>query len=171
MRALTLYPYRIGHTWVFDDVPTGLKAEAFVLGSSEVLTRLIEAKNIPDAGNGFTLRFAVEPFEGFDAELKWLRSDDAQVVPGQDGSASQVAGNWYGGVVAGEEMTGWLCPACSTSPHLCRRGLAAAGCRSDLARQRRRSSSPPIRLGSRMTSWIVSMTSAASESGTGSSQT
>ena len=111
MKTLTLYPYLMGTTWVFDDPRTGLKEEAFVLGSSEVLTRLVKAKNIPDAGKGFTLRFADEPFDGFDVELRWLRSDDAQVVPGQDGSASQVAGNWYSGVVAGEEMTGWLCPA------------------------------------------------------------
>ncbi|QEL17871.1 DUF6717 family protein [Limnoglobus roseus] len=111
MKTLTLYPYLIGHTWVFDDVRTNLKEEAFVLGSSEVLTRLVGEKRIPDAGRGFTLHFADEPFVGFDAELRWLRSDDAQVVPGQDGSASQVAGNWYGGVVAGERMEGWLCPA------------------------------------------------------------
>ena len=111
MKTLTLYPYLIGHTWVFDDPRTNLKEEAFVLGSSEVLTRLVEIKAIADAGKGFTLIFADEPFDGFDAELRWLRSDDAQVVPGQDGSASQVAGNWYSGVVAGEEMEGWLCPA------------------------------------------------------------
>jgi hypothetical protein len=43
--------------------------------------------------------------------LTWLRSDDSQVVPGQDGSASQLFGNWYRGTVAGEEMEGWLCPA------------------------------------------------------------
>ena len=111
MKALTLHPYLIGHTWVFDDARTNLKAEAFVLGSSEVLTRLVEMKAIPNAERGFTLQFADEPFDGFDAELRWLRSDDAQVVPGQDGSATQVHGNWYAGLVAGEEMTGWLCPA------------------------------------------------------------
>lgn len=111
MPTLTLYPYRIGNTWVFDDPRTGLKEEAFVLGSSEVLTRLVEAKRIPDAGKGFLLRFSDEPFEGFDAELTWLRSDDARVVPGRAGSASQMAGNWYGGHVAGEVMHGWLCPA------------------------------------------------------------
>ena len=111
MKTLTLYPYLQGNTWVFDDPRTSLKAEAFVLGSSEVLTRLVEMKNIPDAGKGFTLHFADEPFDGFDAELKWLRSDDTQVVPGQHGSATQVAGNWYAGLIAGEKMEGWLCPA------------------------------------------------------------
>ena len=111
MAILTLYPYLQGTPWVFDDRRTNLKAEAFVLGSSEVLTRLVELKSIPNAEKGFTLHFSDEPFDGFDAELKWLRSDDAQVVPGQDGSATQVAGNWYSGVIGGQELQGWLCPA------------------------------------------------------------
>ena len=57
------------------------------------------------------MHFSDEPFEGADAELTWLRSDDAQVVPGADGSAAQIFGNWYRGTVAGQEMCGWLCPA------------------------------------------------------------
>ena len=111
MTILTIYPYRLGPCWVFDDARTGLKAEAFVLGSSEVPTRLVEAKKLPNAVKGFALHFGNEPFDGLDAELTWLRSDDSQVVPGMDGNASQIFGNWYKGVVAGEEMQGWLCPA------------------------------------------------------------
>ena len=108
---MTLYPYLLGNTWVFDDAETGLKQEAFVLGMSEMISRLIEAKGIPQAAKGFTLLFDSESFEGADAELRWLRSDDAQVVPGKDGSASQMFGNWYAGNIAGQEMEGWLCPA------------------------------------------------------------
>src|SRR5207244_2807457 len=111
MSTLTLYPYRLGQCWVFDDPRTGLKEEAFVLGSSAMMTRLVEAKAIPNAEKGFTLHFSDEPFEGYDAELTWLRSDDSQVVPGKDGSAAQIFGNWYGGMIAGEKMDGWLCPA------------------------------------------------------------
>ena len=44
MSAFTIYPYRLGDCWVFDDARTGLKEEAFVLGSSEMMTRLVEAK-------------------------------------------------------------------------------------------------------------------------------
>ena len=66
---------------------------------------------IPHAGQGFSLSFSDETFEGADAELTWRRSDDSQIVPGQDGSASQLFGNWYGGTIAGEKMEGWLCPA------------------------------------------------------------
>jgi hypothetical protein len=108
---LTLYPYLIGSTWVFDDERTGLKEEAFVLGMSEMISRLIEKKHIANAAQGFAMSFSDQPFEGLDVELTWLRSDDSQVVPGQDGSASQYLGNWYNGTVAGLKMQGWLCPA------------------------------------------------------------
>jgi hypothetical protein len=111
MSTLTIYPYRLRTCWVFDDARTGLKEEAFVLGASEMLTRLVEAKGIARAELGFAMHFSDAPFDGYDAELTWLRSDDSQVVPGKDGSASQVFGNWYRGVVAGEVMQGWLCPA------------------------------------------------------------
>jgi hypothetical protein len=83
----------LGSTWVFDDPHTGLKEEAFVLGMSEMMT------------------FSDEPFADADAELSWLRSGGPEVVPGKDGSASQVFGNWYRGTVAGVAMEGWLCPA------------------------------------------------------------
>ena len=123
MRALIIYPYRLGQTWVFDDSRTGLKEEAFVLGSSEMITRLLEARQVPNPENGFALHFSDEPFAGYDAELTWLRSDDAQVVPGKDGSAAQLFGNWYRGLVDGLEMEGWLCPALglyfhAAPPHL-----------------------------------------------------
>jgi hypothetical protein len=111
MTLMTIYPYLLRNTWVFDDPRTGLKEEAFVLGMSEIIFRLIEAKTIPQAAKGFTLQFGSEPFEGADAELTWLRSDNSEVLPGKDGSASQFLGNWYKGVVAGEDMKGWLCPA------------------------------------------------------------
>jgi hypothetical protein len=109
--VLTIYPYLLGPTWVFDDPRTGLKEEAFVLGMTEMISRLVEAKAIPHAGQGFTLHFSDEPFASADAELSWLRSDDSQIVAGQDGTASQLFGNWYGGNIAGEKMEGWLCPA------------------------------------------------------------
>jgi hypothetical protein len=111
MNLLTIYPYLLGNTWVFDDPRTGLKEEAFVLGMSEMISRLVETKGIANAPKGFALTFGPEPFDGADAELTWFRSDDAQVLPGKDGSASQVFGNWYKGVVADQEMEGWLCPA------------------------------------------------------------
>jgi hypothetical protein len=57
MRILTLYPYLFGKTWVFDDVRTGLKEEAFVLGMSEMITRLVTKKAIQNAEKGFARRW------------------------------------------------------------------------------------------------------------------
>jgi hypothetical protein len=95
---LTIYPYLLdGSCWVFDDERAGLKEEAFVLGMSEMISKVVEAKAIPNAAKGFTLTFDRAPF-GHDVELLWLRPDEA-------------IGNWYKGNVFGQEMTGWLCPA------------------------------------------------------------
>ena len=110
---LTIYPYRLRNAWVFDDARTGLKEEAFVMGMSEMITRLVEAKRIADAERGFALTFAAEPFENADVELSWLRCGDPEAAPGRDGTAASFFGNWYEGVVAGERLEGWLCPALS----------------------------------------------------------
>lgn len=96
--TLTLYPYLFDGCWVFDDERTGLKEEAFVLGMTDMITRVVVSKGIPDAERGFTLTFAAEPFPGHDVELRWLRADP-------------VGGNWYEGEVVGQRMEGWLCPA------------------------------------------------------------
>ncbi len=100
---MTIFPYLLGTTWVFDDERTGLKEEAFVCGMTEMISRLVEAKGIPNASKGFALTFSGESFDGADAELAWLRSE------GDARDAS--AGNWYGGEVVGQYMEGWLCPA------------------------------------------------------------
>jgi len=96
--TLRLYPYLKDSCWVFDDARTGLKEEAFVLGATDMITRVVAAKSIPDAERGFELTFAAEPFDGQDVELRWLRPDP-------------VDGNWYAGDVAGQRMEAWLCPA------------------------------------------------------------
>ncbi|MEX0670841.1 MAG: DUF6717 family protein [Pirellulales bacterium] len=98
LATLTLYPYLHDSCWVFDDERTGLKEEAFVLGVTEMITRVIVGKGIPNAEQGFSLTFAAEPFAGHDAELRWLRPDPA-------------GGNWYESEVLGQRMEGWLCPA------------------------------------------------------------
>jgi len=101
---LTIYPYLYfggGEIWVFDDERTGLKEEAFVLGASEMISRLVDAKRIPNAATGFSLTFSDEPIEKYDAEIQWIRKDDNQLL----------AGNWYRGTVAGQETECWLCPA------------------------------------------------------------
>ena len=99
-RVLTIAPYLYPGTecWVFDDERTGLKEEAFVQGTSEMITRVVTSKGISAADKGFLLTFSDQPFAGYDVERRWLRGDP-------DG------GNWYEGDVLGERMENWLCPA------------------------------------------------------------
>jgi hypothetical protein len=108
MSALTIYPYLYeGTCWVFDDQRTGLKEEAFVLGTTEMISRVVAAKAIPNADKGFALTFSAEPFD-HDVELTWMRPSEA-VHAGA--TTIPIEGNWYRGVVYGQEMMGWLCPA------------------------------------------------------------
>ena len=101
---MTIYPYLIGSTWIFDDEQTGLKEEPFVRGMSEMISKVIESKSIPNAAQGFAMTFSDQPFDGHDVELEWLRADEPE---------SPMAGNWYRGQIGGEEevLVGWLCPA------------------------------------------------------------
>jgi hypothetical protein len=97
--TLTLYPYLLSDTWVFDDARTCLHEEAFVLGATEAITKLIAIKQIPNAESGFSLTFGGEAFEGHDAELQWLKADPSG------------SGNWYATTLDGEYHELWLCPA------------------------------------------------------------
>jgi hypothetical protein len=96
---LTLYPYLLRDTWVFDDERTHLHQEAFVLGATEALSRLVEINEIPGASRGFSLTFSGDAFDGQNAELEWLRADPSGT------------GNWYATILAGERFELWLCPA------------------------------------------------------------
>lgn len=74
--TMTLYPYLLeGTCWVFDDERTGLKEEAFVLGMTEMISRLVEAKSVQNAAKGFSLTFAAEPFD-HDVELCWMPPEE-----------------------------------------------------------------------------------------------
>ena len=100
MAVLTLYPYLLDRScWVFDDERTGLQEEAFVLGATDMISAIVEAKAIPDAERGFALTFSGEAFDGHDVRLAWQRADPSG------------SGNWYAGEVAGLAMECWLCPA------------------------------------------------------------
>ena len=111
MSVMILYPYRYHDMcWVFDDPQTGLKEEAFVLGASEMISKLLEAKEIPDAERGFALSFSDQPF-AYDVKLTWMPAMQASKVIGPPVDSLPAIGNWYSGVVAGEKMVCWLCPA------------------------------------------------------------
>jgi len=92
--VLTLEPYRVDGTWLFDDPSTGLEREPFVGAVNDMLDRI--TSSIPNAHQGFRLHFSVMPFENHQASFSWLRADP-------------VEGNWYRADETGEE--GWLCPA------------------------------------------------------------
>ncbi len=100
---MTIYPYLdpTSGCWVFDDEQAGLKAEPFVLGMSEMITRLVQELRIPQAQEGFQLDFDSRPGP-HDLELFWVRAENPR---------DPMAGNWYRGLVAGQDMEGWLCPA------------------------------------------------------------
>jgi hypothetical protein len=98
-QTLTLYPYLLRDTRVFDDERTHLHEEAFVLGATEALSKLVEIKEIPEASRGFSLTFSGDGFDGHDAKLEWLRADPSG------------SGNWYSTTLAGEHFELWLCPA------------------------------------------------------------
>ena len=106
--SLTLYPYElVPGLWVFDDRSAGLKEEAFVLGMSEMITRLVEDNLVEDASRGFSLTFSASPFD-HQVELTWQRTADGSPV---DSASARSAGNWYASEVSGQHMEGWLCPA------------------------------------------------------------
>jgi len=108
---LTIYPYLLyGACWVFDDPRTGLTEEAFVLGASEMISRVVEAKSIPNAAKGFALTFDEAPFD-HDVALSWIPPREATMQLSSDSANLADIGNWYKANVFGQEMIGWLCPA------------------------------------------------------------
>lgn len=85
-----IYPYRNSfRTWVFDDEDTGLVAEPFVLGSSEVIDLIVGEET-----NKFTLTFSKEILPGFDAKLV---------------KQEELGEGWYN--LEDSELINWLCPA------------------------------------------------------------
>ena len=94
----SIKPYRIGEssTFVFDDKNTGLVAEAFVCGVSEMMHRAIEKFGINEKKlvcNFSHLKFPSKSL----VHLTKLGEDEGGV------------GTWYRW--EDEEMDGWFCPA------------------------------------------------------------
>lgn len=90
-----IHPYfDEGGTLVFDDPAVGLVREAFVAGADAVLAVLAQ-RVCDDIENGFTVLFSDRPFPGYQAKMKWVRTE------------------YDGNVYFCEELQkeGWLCPA------------------------------------------------------------
>ena len=126
MSTMTLYPYLTQwgkeDVWVFDDKQHGLKAEAFVLGMSEMITRVVEEKDLPGADQGFKMTFSDQPFDGADICVEWVEEGNLEYESVETTKTwwggkkkkvkkNVIPGNWYAGDVYGEVMVGWLCPA------------------------------------------------------------
>jgi hypothetical protein len=96
----TIFPYKINGTWFFDDESTGLKREAFVCGTSELIDVLVKGFNVPNAESGFKLTFSANPFPEHNDKVVWLKEDEYGM------------GNWfvYENLYVGK-MEFWLCPA------------------------------------------------------------
>ena len=99
MKPMKIYPYQLpGGQWCFDDPETGLKEEFFVSGADTAISRIVQAKQLSNAANGFEMTFNDASFPGYDVELSWSRQDE-------------IEGNWYEGDIAGQHLDLWLCPA------------------------------------------------------------
>ncbi len=122
-KLMKIYPYYDWPHWVFDDKDTGLKAEPFVFGASEMIMRLVRQKRLQKAGDGFELSFGAMPFD-HDVRLRWLDRDtgakmiSAPRIPEPlmprnryNPESIPAGGNFYEGKVAGKLMAAWLCPA------------------------------------------------------------
>lgn len=67
-----------------------------MLGMSEMISRQVEAKSIPNAAKGFALTFAAEPFD-HDLELTWVPSNNVAKLTDIAYIALAGFGDWYRG--------------------------------------------------------------------------
>jgi hypothetical protein len=97
MTQHVLFPYWQDGQWYFDDEDREIVLEPFVCGSSEVLTALVEEREIPDSKtDGFVLFVSDEPLGPGEAVLDLVAHENGGVR--------------YETTVGGTLMTGWLCP-------------------------------------------------------------
>ncbi|MBD3187475.1 hypothetical protein GF325_11640 [Candidatus Bathyarchaeota archaeon] len=99
---MVIFPYCKHGTWMFDDDKVGLRAEPFVLGMSQLITRVIasKAEKMKNAREGFKLIFSKDEFPGHDVKLELEREES--------GGAWYIVVDGMAGVVG---HRGWLCPA------------------------------------------------------------
>jgi len=110
--TMTIYPYLLGDAcWVFDDERTGLKEEAFVLGMTEDDLSAGRIQADPECVDIVVERLGGEAQRESLVELNWLPPGEVAKEFNCSSSELPTEGNWYRGLVSGEEMVGWLCPA------------------------------------------------------------
>jgi hypothetical protein len=85
------YPHRSGQFWLYDDSDLDVYKEPFVLGSSEVIDRIVG-----EDCESFTMLISKDPIPDYTAKI--VRRLDLE-IEGMKG--------WY--QLEGTEMTHWLC--------------------------------------------------------------
>lgn len=106
-QIFTIHPYLLngGKTFVFDEPLVGLKAEAFVMGMSEMMHRACEKWGINK--DNLCCNFSADFIPGDTViHLEWLSEHDGYV---SDPKNKNHHGNWY--AWNAEKMIGWFCPA------------------------------------------------------------
>jgi hypothetical protein len=90
---ITIFPYKLNDSWVFDDNIHQISQESFVDGSDKIIDQL--TINFSPPSDKFKLVFSSSSFSNYDALLCW--------------ESSEYEGNWYSGYINGFIMRGWLC--------------------------------------------------------------
>lgn len=94
VQTLSLYWHQ--EAWCFDDEEKGVKAEPFVMGSSELITALADENDLNSGEKkNLTLRFSDTFFEGAQMRLDWVRYQEKK---------------WNLYESKAFDMEGWLCP-------------------------------------------------------------
>jgi hypothetical protein len=75
-----------------------------------VIGRIVEAKAILNAAEGVALTFGDEPFD-HDVELNWIPPAKAAEARHYAVDWLPRVGNWYRGMIFGQDMVCWICPA------------------------------------------------------------
>lgn len=96
--------YKINDTWFFDDKKLGIKQEAFILGTSELITFLCESKN--NFSKHCQIEFSNIEFTNYD--IKLFKDEEAKLVKYQDETIFK--GAWYSSKYKGKKFINYLCP-------------------------------------------------------------
>lgn len=97
-QPLEIMPYQLADgAWVFDDARVDLLHEPLLRGTDRLIEAATAAVGIADPGEGFRLRFADSPFDGWQYRVDFLAAD------------AELGGNWY--FSPDFDIRHWLCPA------------------------------------------------------------
>ena len=98
----TIFPYKLGGQWMFDDEKLDIHREPFVGGADDLIETVTDLQALRSPENGFRMVFSAQKFKGFELELNKQVDEDG------------LMGNTYTITLEIDdvpvEMDGWLCP-------------------------------------------------------------